>query len=144
MHSKKLPLYVIFLGTETGRVQGYCTQWASHGWASRVFYRMQKKVWMDEICMVDWVNKVWGPYTKQVGGSTLLILDKAKTHLTPNVCQLLNSCEVEYIPPRYTSKLQPMDVGMNKPFQDRMRECVEDFMVTYGVDKKPVRCDISH
>ena len=146
MDGKKLPPYVIFLGTETGQVQDYCAQWASYGWASGVFYRAQKKAWMDEICMVDWVNKVWGPCTKRVGGPTLLILDEARTHFTPDVRQLLNSCgtEVEYIPPRYTSKLQQMDVGMNKPFKDRMRECVEDFMVTYGVDKKPVRRDILH
>ena len=29
--------------------------------------------------------------------------------------------EVEIIPAGYTSKLQPMDVGVNKPFKDRMR-----------------------
>ena len=68
-----------------------------------------------------------------------------ETHLTPDVRQLLNSCgtEVEYIPPRYTSKLQPMDVGMNKPFKDRMRYCAEEFMITYGVNCKPVRRDVT-
>ena len=71
----------------------------------------------------------------------LLILNETKTHLTPNVCQLMNSCntEEEYILPYYTSKLPPMDIGMNKPFKNRMRVCVEDFMVMYGIDKKLVR-----
>ena len=145
MDGEKFPPYVIFLGTATGRVQGYCQDPSRYGWEDGLFYRAQKKAWMDEVCMVDWVTKVWGPFTKRVGGPTMLILDEAQTHLTPDVRQLLNSCgtEVEYIPPRYTSKLQPMDVGMNKPFKDRMRYCAEEFMITYGVNCKPVRRDVT-
>ena len=53
LDSKKLPLYVIFLGTQNNYVQGYYNNLVSYGRAPRVFYHAQKKAWMDKICMVD-------------------------------------------------------------------------------------------
>ena len=104
------PPFVIFKGKNNGRIQEYCCKPDKHGWASGLFYRAQEKAWMDEASLMDWVLRVWAPWTETVGKPTLLILDEARAHMTANIRQLLNSMgtEVEYIPAKLTSKLQPM------------------------------------
>ena len=37
-----------------------------------------------------------------------------------------------------------MDVWMNKLFKDRMRYCTKEFMIKYGVNCKPVQCNVLH
>jgi DDE superfamily endonuclease len=58
-------------------------------------------------------------------------LDECTVHLTAAVKEALtrNNTEFDYIVPRYTSKLQPLDVGVNGPFKSYMRNNVESFMV---------------
>ena len=43
----------------------------------------QKKVWMDEERMLEWINKVWLPYIQ--GKPALLCLDTFTGHLTERV-----------------------------------------------------------
>ena len=76
----------------------------------------------------------------------MLLLDEAAFHLMADVCQFLSywGTEVEYIPASYTNKMQPMDVGMNKPFKDGMQVCVEEFLVKQRVNMKQNQKDISH
>ena len=139
------PPFVIFKGKNNGCIQEYCCKPEKHGWASGLYYRALAKAWMDEASLMDWVLQVWAPWTKTVGKPTLLILDKARAHMTANIQQQLSTMgtEVEYIPVKLTSKLQPMDVGMNKPFKDHMRHYVENFTIEFGVDKKPTQKDVS-
>ena len=64
---------------------------------------------------------------------------QAQAHMMANIQQFLNlmGMEVEYILAKLTSKLQTMNVSMNKLFKDHMRYCIENFMIEFGVDKKP-------
>ena len=57
-------------------------------------------------------------------------MDSFSGHKTESVFKLLNSDTdtnlnlkgYSIIPPVTTSKLQPLDVGVNKPFKDRLRK----------------------
>jgi DDE superfamily endonuclease len=71
---------------------------------------------MDEELMLQWVDKVWRPSVAQFDHSYLL-LDCCTSHLTTAVKAAFDNCntEVDFILKGYTCKLQPMDVGINKP-----------------------------
>ena len=67
-------------------------------------------------------------------------------HLTSWIRSLLGdiNTEVEFIPPGFASKLQVMDVGINKPFKDWVRQAVETFLSQNDVDTKPSWQVVSH
>jgi DDE superfamily endonuclease len=60
-----------------------------------------------------------------------LLLDECTVHLTDAVKEALarNNTDLDYIVPGYTSKLQPLDVGVNEPYKSYMRNNVESYMV---------------
>lgn len=66
--------------------------------------------------------------------------------MTTAVCAAIADCntELEIIPGGYTSKLQVMDVSLNKPFKDRVRDQVEDFILNEPIGSKPTRQIVSH
>jgi DDE superfamily endonuclease len=75
---------------------------------------------------------------------TYLILDECCTHLTKSVRNAFTACktEVGLIPGGYTSKLQPMDVGINKPFKNNIRAQFHDWLVT-NRKNRPSRQNVS-
>lgn len=145
---KLLPPFVIWKGSTktTGRILRECEDPVGHGLAEGITYTVQEKAWMDEARMLQWVDTVWKPFADSVDGPTMLILDECSSHLTAAVKERIAACntELEYIPGGYTSKLQVMDVGLNKPFKDRIRHCVESFIVGNPIGTKPTRATVSH
>ena len=101
---------------------------------------------MDEERMLQWVNNVWKPYAKSIHGHKLLLIDVCTSHMTHAVHKALTDCktEAEFIPPGFTSKLQVMDVGLNKPFKDQICHLVESFLTRNPMDCAPSRQDVSH
>jgi hypothetical protein len=82
--------------------------------------------------------KVWKPIVHGTGGASsgpsLIILDEFRAHMTASTIDAFEKLGtvVDFIPGGYTSVLQPLDVGINKPFKDRFRSlynayCVEHF-----------------
>ena len=55
---------------------------------------------------------------------SVLVLDAFKGHLTDSVKNQLHKIKTELvvIPGGMTSVLQPMDISINKPFKDRLRQ----------------------
>jgi DDE superfamily endonuclease len=47
------------------------------------------------------------------------------------------------IPGGYTWKLQPMDIGMNKPFKDKIWDIYDDWSYENNNDAKPTREAVS-
>ena len=72
-----------------------------------------------------WIEKVW---RARLGGfantQSLLVWDSFSAHLTDTVKQQLreNKTATAVIPGGLTSLVQPLDVCLNKPFKDRLRE----------------------
>ena len=73
--------------------------------------------WNDATLTKVWVKKVLGVYTKQQ--HALLIWDTFSGHMTEDVQAELQKQNVSavVIPGGCTSKIQPLDVCLNKPFK---------------------------
>jgi hypothetical protein len=93
-------------------------------WIQLVFYSglipdgltvaYQDKAWMNTSIMVDWLQ------LHDLNGKHL-VLDSFSGHKSKPVQDQLDLIEHSFIPPRCTSTLQPLDVGVNKPFKDRFQ-----------------------
>ena len=72
-----------------------------------------------------WIEKVW---IRRPGGlarrKSLLVMDSFEGHKTDLVKKRCNeeNTDIAIIPGGLTSVLQPLDVCLNKPFKDRLRE----------------------
>jgi DDE superfamily endonuclease len=60
-----------------------------------------------------------------------LILDECQSQLTAEVRKAFPDCntEMDLIPGGYTSRLQPMDVGLNKPFKGYVNDNFTDHLI---------------
>ena len=80
---------------------------------------------LDESGVKIWIEKVW---RARPGGfantQSLFVWDSFSAHLTDTVKQQLheNKTATAVIPGGLTSLVQPLDVCLNKPFKDRLRE----------------------
>ena len=89
-----------------------------------IFVRVHPKGWMDDDLVKDWLGVVWA----RVGGlcrrRSLLVLDAFRCHKTEQTKTTLRrlNTDLAMIPGGMTSLLQPLDVAVNKPFKDRLRQ----------------------
>ena len=81
--------------------------------------KTQEKSWMDEGLMEVWVEEIWLKY------NSLLTFDAFSVHKMYDVQSKLveNKSDILMISPGCTSKCQPMDVCINKPFKAILRKC---------------------
>ena len=98
-----------------------------------VIVHVHENGWMDNAGCIKWINKVW---VCRLGGlsnrRSLLVLDMFKSHLCENVKAELKriNTDLAVIPSGLTSVLQPLDVCLNKPFKDGLRQCWNEWMVS--------------
>ena len=128
-----LPSMVIFKGTPNGRIakKEFSDYPTTHHW------KCQGNAWMDEGVMIAWVDEVLKPYVATAPEHIipLLILDSYRCHMMGSVVQKIQELgvEVRHIPGGCTSLCQPVDVGFNKPFKDRMRKQWLSWMISEGI-----------
>lgn len=155
----KLQPYIIYKGSlgRTGRivqemrkVQEYQSNMVQGGEETHLgypvsnCYAVQPKAWMDEVKMLDWIDQVWRPWAESKTGPTMLILDEFTAHMTHEVRKRIADCgtHLEFVPGGYTSRLQVMDVGLNKPFKDYIRDQYDLWFLSAG-DTKPHRTEVA-
>ena len=82
---------------------------------------VQEKGWMDGELMLRWINEIYLKYTKK--DRSMLVLDSFRGHLTDKVKKAFRkgNTVMAVIPGGCTSKLQPLDVSINKPFKTELR-----------------------
>jgi hypothetical protein len=79
----------------------------------------------------------------------VLFLDMHQCHMMALVVQMIQELglEVQHIPGGCTSICQPVDVGFNKPFKDRMRQQWLNWMIAkgivHGTTSPPTRLDVA-
>lgn len=141
MKSKKLPPYIIFKGKPNGRI---CREWTGPNsiYPRDCVYAVQEKAWVDRSVFMTWISKVWKPFCHDKT-STYLLMEKCSVHMCSECIQQIQSygTEVDFIVSGYTSKLQVLDVGVNRPFKDFLREKYEHFMTLN--EGTPKRIDIA-
>lgn len=86
-----------------------------------VHVAVQKKGWMDSELMVRWLRGIVLPYTEK--RKALLVIDSFSAHMTEEFIDeaKANNIDVAIIPGGCTSKIQPLDVCLNKPFKSVLR-----------------------
>ena len=97
--------------------------------ADGVYIRTQEKAWMDEPMMLQWIDLVWEPATERK--RALLILDSFSAHVTNSVKKRLKEINTVplVIPGGCTSKIQPLDVSLNKPFKAFVRTHWSEYII---------------
>ena len=100
-------------------------------WDKRVKVYFQPKAWCDESIMKQWVCDEWGnvftnPLSTGSSGK-ILVADVHTAQQTDAVKRLLvnKKTVLVNVPPGCTSCVQPLDVSVNKPFKNRVREQFE-------------------
>ncbi len=144
-----LPSTLVFKGKPDGRIAK--KEFPSGVYPDGYFYKCQANAWMDEEVMIAWVNEMLAPYVATAPNHVvpILILDIYRCHMMPLVVQMIQELgvEVQHIPGGCTSLCQPVDVGFNKPFKDRMRWQWMNWMinegVVHGTTNLPARLDMA-
>ncbi|KAK8785959.1 hypothetical protein V5799_007676 [Amblyomma americanum] len=93
--------------------------------------RVNEKGYMDKAMVIDWIRLVWN---RRPGAllrhRSMLVLDASCGHLTESVKRALTEARTDFvvIPGGMTSTLQPLDMVLNKPFKDRVRQEYNEWM----------------
>ncbi len=142
-----LPSVVVFKGAPLGRIatKEFLT------YPPNQQYHCQAAAWMDESVMIAWVDGPLKAHVEQAPPDIipLLILDSYRCHMMTSVVTRIQAMGVEvvHIPGGCTSLCQPVDVGFNKPFKDRVRQLWTEWMVTEGLvdstTKAPTRLQVA-
>ena len=96
-----------------------------------VIVRANEKGWMDSDLTREWLHRVWN---KRPGASickrSMLVWDSFRAHLTQENKDAAENIKTDLnvIPGGLTSILSPLDVAINKPFKDRMKEQWAEWM----------------
>ena len=96
---------------------------------SGIVVEMAPKSWATEQIILTWLNKVW---KKNSQHRRLLVWDAYRPHITPKVKEFVRvntNTDMAVIPGGCTSKLQPIDVSINKPFKAKFRELYDDWLM---------------
>eukprot|EP00522_Entomoneis_paludosa_P003477 CAMPEP_0172476392 /NCGR_PEP_ID=MMETSP1065-20121228/70355_1 /TAXON_ID=265537 /ORGANISM="Amphiprora paludosa, Strain CCMP125" /LENGTH=405 /DNA_ID=CAMNT_0013234613 /DNA_START=1634 /DNA_END=2851 /DNA_ORIENTATION=+ len=143
-----LPTLNIFKGilNDRGRIVREFTNPAL-AYPQSEFYSVQSNAWMDEQNMEISIEKILKPHMQKCpfNAKPLLFLDHYRCHLMASVVHKIEDMgiQVEHIPGGCTSLCQPVDIGVNKPFKDRIRKMWEEWMLEEGllegVTKPPER-----
>ena len=77
--------------------------------------------------MIKYLNKIFHPFINE---KKILFLDSFEAHRTDNVIEEFHkiNCDYKFIPPSFTSSLQPLDVCIKKPFREYYREEWNEWM----------------
>ena len=76
--------------------------------------------WMNEQEMMYWIEKIWTKRTPRFSNPrSLLVLDSFSVHIMNSVKRqfIEKSTNIAIIPGELTSRLQPLDVSVNKSFK---------------------------
>ena len=89
-----------------------------------IFVRTNGKGWVNENEMIWQAENIWPKRTVDASSNprSLLVFDSFRGHLVDSVKQKFSekATDLAVIPGRLTSKLQPLDVAMNKSFKSNI------------------------
>jgi DDE superfamily endonuclease len=155
----KFPFLIIFKGanTRTGRInrvlsevkrrQMVTTEGDHFGFLLSNRYAVQERAWMETATIHMWIDQVCGPWALRVNGPNIVILDLRLAHAKQEIVDQIAEFQgyVELLPAHSTSVLQVMDVGINNPFKNVVRDEYDVWHEHYGKPGAKVdQTDVSH
>ena len=99
-----------------------------------VVIKVNEKGWCNEHEMHYWINNVWNKRSELVKPQSLLVLDSFRGHLVDSVKYLFkeDNTHLAVIPGGLTSRLQPLDVSVNKSFKSKVYSIIKIFICITG------------
>ena len=91
----------------------------------------QEKHWCDENIMKEWIDtERSNPFTSPIRSKKILIADFHRAQKTDCVKAFLTKrmTSLSNVPPGCTSRVQVVDVMVNKPLKDDVRRLFEDHL----------------
>jgi hypothetical protein len=121
-----LPPYVIFKSKLKNSIEN---KYPAHG-----IIRHNSAGWIQEDLMKDWIDRIIGNLKLSSDYKVVLVMDHCKVHTKDAVINHLKSKNIEHflVPAGCTGLLQPLDVCLNKPFKDEMRNQFSEWFKSYG------------
>ena len=101
----------------------------------RVRVMWQRNAWCDEKIMKEWISTEWNSSFKNppTAGSSgkLLVADVHTAQQTNDVKAALSrrNTKLSNVPPGCTSRVQVLDVSVNKPFKTQVRDQFEEHLI---------------
>ena len=88
-----------------------------------IHIRANEKGWMNEHEMLWWIETVWTKRNPFGNSCSMLVLNSFRGHTTNPVKNQLveKNTNIAVIPGGCTSKLQPLDVAINKSFKSKVK-----------------------
>lgn len=125
LDGSKLKPLVVFKGQPGGSVTKEFPNFDS-----RNSYICQPKAYCDSDVMQYWTKMCLAPYCCDMEPA-ILMMDNFGPHcVRPVKIEIAKlGCIQVNLPPNMTSKVQILDVGINKPFKDRMNRYYMEFMI---------------
>ena len=125
MGSTKLALFVVLKIKANGNIDKQLPSIMPAGMLSC----KQSKAWCEERAMLKWYDSVWKPHIADYDGESGLLLDNCKVHTVESLTERMSNDKTKLflIPGNCTSVLQPCDVGINKPLNERLKKAVSDW-----------------
>ena len=109
---------------------------------SGAVYTVQKKAWFDEEVMLHWVEHVLTPYVTMapVGIIPTLFLDSFRVYMLGSVADAIQKLgvQIKFIPGDCTGLVQPINVGINKPYKANMTKVYTDWLM-HQDPNQPIR-----
>jgi hypothetical protein len=141
LNGAKLKPLVVFKAKPGGSVESEMNSGRSQ-YDPRVACVVQENGYCDERVMGIWIEKCLKLYLQRSGTKTLglLMMDNFSAHGTQLTRSSLadNCCLLSMLPPNMTSRVQILDVGVNKPFKDYMRAYFNDYITEHVHDNPKV------
>jgi hypothetical protein len=109
-----------------GKPHGHITTKELPKYDPTSIYACQEATWMDERCMLIWVDQILGPYLMVTPPppsiQPVILLDSYHCHMMASVINKIAKLGIEviHIPGRCTALCQLLDIGVNKPFKQRI------------------------
>jgi hypothetical protein len=87
-----------------------------------VIIRANQTGWMNENEMLFWIENVWVKRARLSNPQSLLVLDSFSAHIVESVKRRFRekNTDIAVIPGGLTSRLQPLDVSVNKSFKTKV------------------------
>ena len=105
-----LPLYVIY---KSNIIRESWTQTGPAGCR----YNCSESGWMESVHFIEWFEKIFIDYVKEIEGAKLLIFDGHSSHISIELIELAkaNNVHLLCLPAHTSHLLEPLDVCVYKP-----------------------------
>jgi hypothetical protein len=111
-----------------------------NGYPLSNFYSIQENAWMFLKLVVNWIEKIYGPWALTKTEPTMLIVDEFSGHMTREVRDAVASYGGLF---SYTWCLQVIDVRVNRPCNNGIHNSYDNFCIANDVTTNPKREDVS-